>query len=131
MIEVKTHTSQCTQKEFEYSWLDWADENNRPSKELFKDQETIDKLESLGYKAPKPIEGKGWCAVVNTFFVFTNAIIYGIDKTGMTWAGRYCYPKSNPLAPLLAFAQWDGQGDPTGPWVKHKGAEEYSNPNQA
>lgn len=93
-------------------------------------QEIKDHLESpaMGYKNVKFIPGRGICAI-GTHFIFTAAIIYGIDPSGDFWTGRYCYPlhKVNDL--VAAFRIWDGKEDPIGQWVKHKGLTEYTNPN--
>jgi len=82
------------------------------------------KLEGEGYKEVREIEGRGICAFYT--FLYTYALCYGLDETGI--AGRWCY--DNPLEPLAALHLWDGIGDPPGNWIKHKGyGGEYSNPN--
>ena len=62
-------------------------------------------------------EGRGICALRK--FAFTIGLCYGIDKLG--YVGRYCYPKELALEAVRAFINWDGTGDPEGPWLKHKG----------
>jgi hypothetical protein len=59
--------------------------------------------------------------------MYTNAIVWGIDRTG--YRGRWCYPHAKVMDLVLAYKVWDGKGDPMGGWVKYKGDVEYSNPN--
>jgi len=82
-------------------------------------------LEENGYYHLKEIPGRGLCGVRT--FMYTIAIVYGLDKEG--YVGRYCYPHENAKDLALAYLIWDGVDDPIGPWVKHKGEIEYSNPN--
>ena len=49
--------------------------------------------------------------------LYTTALFVGIDGTG--YRLRYCY--ENDLHALEALKQWDGTGDPPGPWIKAKG----------
>lgn len=82
-------------------------------------------LEREGYKELKVIPERGICGIYS--FIFTTAIVYGLDEIDYT--GRYCYPKEKIKQLVLAYAIWDGKKDPIGEWVKHKGYKEYSNPN--
>lgn len=82
----------------------------------------------LGYSNVKYIPGRGICAI-GTHFLFTVAILYGIDPSGMGWKGRYCFPVHKAADLISAFAIWDGVDDPLGQWIKHKGPTEYTNPN--
>ena len=81
-------------------------------------------LEAEGvYFGIKEIPGRGFCAVHN--YLFTTGLLYGLDFQGLE--GRYCY--KNPVEAVVALHLWDGQGDPPGNWIKHKGrAGEWSNP---
>jgi hypothetical protein len=92
------------------------------------DEERLKKLEPFlikeGYHALKVIEGRGICGIFR--FMFTTAIVYGIDGGG--YKGRYCYPHGNIMECVINYFTWDGVDDPRGPWVKHKGHEEYTNP---
>jgi hypothetical protein len=48
----------------------------------------------------------------------------GLDEIG--YRTRFCYPDF--LSASLALSQWDGRGDPPGPWIKEKGVRERNNP---
>lgn len=51
-------------------------------------------------------------------FNFTTAVVVGLDFAG--YQRRYCYEhEADARAALLA---WDGEGHPSGPWIKCKGA---------
>lgn len=80
-------------------------------------------LKSQGYYEATEVPDRGICAIMP--FMYTYGLCYGIDETG--YVGRYCY--SNAYEALLALKAWDGEGDPIGNWIKHKGKIEYSNPN--
>lgn len=83
----------------------------------------IDLLEIQGYSwlASKP--EKGLCGIYS--FIFTTAIVAGIDETG--YKERWCYPCMADAKEALQ--QWDGVGDPPGDWIKHKGfGGDYPNP---
>ena len=92
-------------------------------------------LEDEGYTFICYVRGKGICAIYE--FLFTTAIVYGIDSTG--YRGRYCYPKQNRNVAVLTLGMWLGkesigeavEEDPEDPyWVKHKGGKgDYANPN--
>lgn len=72
----------------------------------------------------KHVPGKGLCGLMR--YIFTVGLVYGIDKYDVE--GRYCY--SGMADAKEALGNWDGTGDPGGPWIKHKGLKgEYSNQN--
>jgi hypothetical protein len=50
-------------------------------------------------------------------FLFTWGLSYGLDETGRQ--GRYCYHSIADA--IFACLQWDGRGDPPGPWIVEKG----------
>lgn len=79
-----------------------------------------------GYEAAKELpDGR----VIGLFpFLFTTGLVVDIDERGNYNGGRYCYAKRHEA--LQALMQWDGVGDPPGPWIKHKGgpAGDRSNP---
>jgi hypothetical protein len=83
-------------------------------------------LESQGYCYIKEIPNRGICAIMK--FMFTYGLCYGIDNTG--YKGRYCYPHEKVEDAILALHKWNGESDPDGDWIKHKGKTEYSNPNR-
>lgn len=58
-------------------------------------------------------------------FMFTYGLCYGLDPFG--YDGRYCFKTQDGA--IGALSVWDGIGDPSGKWIKHKGGNgEYSNP---
>jgi len=83
----------------------------------------IEFLESEGYTEIREIEGRGLCGLKH--FMFTTGLVYGMTK--IEYEGRYCFERFSDAKEALN--NWDGKGDPTGPWIKHKGSVEYSNPN--
>lgn len=85
-------------------------------------QQEKEYLEGNGYFNMKEIPGRGLCGM--SYFMFTVAIIYGLNESG--YIGRYCY--QNEEEAQAAFDKWNGKGDPDGNWIKHKGSREYSNP---
>lgn len=75
------------------------------------------------YQSPKEIPGQGICALQR--MMFTTGLFVGINEVG--YRGRYCY--SNYADAKEALEQWDGFGDPPGPWIKWKGeGGDRSNP---
>ncbi len=77
-----------------------------------------------GYSNIREIEGRGTCGVMR--FLFTVGLCYGLDEWG--YKGRYCFPSKSEA--IEALNSWDGNGDPSGDWIKHKGEIEYANPNK-
>lgn len=90
-------------------------------------KELIDKLESEGnhYYEYTVVPGKGLCALGS--FAFTVGLIVNIGTHN--YEERYCYPIGNVVDALLALKSWDGQGYPSGNWIKRKGYIEETNPN--
>jgi hypothetical protein len=83
----------------------------------------IEYLKSEGYYEIREIPGIGICGLRK--FIFTTGLVIGMDEN--LYYGRYCY--SNESDALKALREWDGKGDPSGPWIKYKGLpEERSNP---
>lgn len=81
-------------------------------------------LKTEGYYEIREIPGKGLCGLNR--FIFTTGLMVSLDEIG--YYGRYCY--ANESDALKALNEWDGNGDPGGPWIKYKGRpEERSNPN--
>lgn len=66
------------------------------------------------FQAMRFIEQRCWCGVAPQ--LFTTGLFYGIDDLGH--AGRFCY--ADAAEALFALTQWDGCGDPPGPWIKEK-----------
>lgn len=59
--------------------------------------------------------------------IYTVGLFVGLDETG--YRTRFCYPTFADAA--LALLEWNGSGDPPGPWIKEKGAPggDRANPN--
>lgn len=94
------------------------------SNEPMLDATLMRELLQNGYSFFVMVPGRGVCAVGR--MAFTVGLFYGMDA--QTYQGRYCY--ESLFEAIEALVQWDGNGDPTGDWVKHKGVGgEYSNPN--
>lgn len=83
----------------------------------------LHELESQGYFNIRNIPGRGICGLFR--FIFTVGLCYGINEHG--YIRRYCY--SNLVDAISALEKWDGDNDPGGNWIKHKGNFEYKNPN--
>jgi hypothetical protein len=98
--------------------------------EMVKDLYRLDILHNNligeGYHNLKVIPGLGICGLRR--FIYTTAIVVGIDGTG--YKGRYCYPNDKVLGCLIAFETWNGKDLPKGDWIKYKGeGGEFLNPN--
>lgn len=90
------------------------------------DQSLYDFLTQEGYFNIRQVPGIGYCGLHR--MIFTVGVIYNLNWFG--YEGRYCYPDLRTASDGLA--EWSGQLDPPGPWIKHKGARgEYSNPELA
>ena len=80
-------------------------------------------LKSEGYSDIREIPGRGICGLRD--FIFTTGLVIGMDET--QYYGRYCYSSKDDA--LKALNEWEGDGDPSGPWIKYKGYPgERSNP---
>lgn len=86
------------------------------------DQLTKEQAEGLGYK-PARVLPSGECAGVMNM-MFTAGLFVGL---GNFYRTRFCYPTRADAE--KALAEWDGLGDPPGPWIKEKGSADRSNPN--
>ena len=71
-------------------------------------------LAENGYTKIKVMEDGTVCALQKQ--LFTVAIVVGIDRVG--YERRYCYERE--AVAREALVQWDGAGDPPGPWIKEK-----------
>ncbi len=81
---------------------------------------TADDIQSLGYYAPRQIASGEWIAVQK--MLFTTGL-FVIDADGAGWRTRFCYEHS--IDAVLALLEWDGIGDPPGPWVKEKPSDRH------
>lgn len=87
---------------------------NRSPIENVPKQSFIEFLNDLGYTRIKVMEGDILCGIQRQ--LFTWALVVGIDRVG--YRRRYCYEREYDAREALV--QWDGKGDPTGPWIKEK-----------
>jgi hypothetical protein len=79
---------------------------------------TEELLLSEGYTNVRQLKDGRWIGLMQ--MNFTTGLFTGLDETG--YSSRYCYEKWAEA--LTDFAVWEGQGDPPGPWIKHKGGPE-------
>lgn len=83
----------------------------------------IEYLKGQGYYSLKEIPGRGVCGLMK--FAFTTGLVIGMDEN--LYYGRYCYANEDDA--IKAISEWNGEGDPGGPWIKYKGIpEERVNP---
>lgn len=59
--------------------------------------------------------------------IYTWGLFVGLNDCG--YRTRFCYPDA--VSAAFACVQWDGVGDPPGPWIKQKGGVERPNPKLA
>jgi hypothetical protein len=76
---------------------------------------TEELLLSEGYTNVRQLKDGRWIGLMQ--MNFTTGLFTGLDETG--YSSRYCYELRHEA--FLATLVWDGQGDPPGPWIKHKG----------
>jgi hypothetical protein len=79
-------------------------------------------LASQGYISLR-LMPDGHVAGVNPF-LWTYGLCTKLDWNG--YDDRWCF--ESPISALIALADWDGKGDPPGPWIKQKGRVERHNP---
>jgi hypothetical protein len=76
---------------------------------------TDPRVAEYGYAEARDVPGKGTCAIQP--FLTTTGLVVGLSEVGYEF--RYCYEHSKDARDALRT--WDGQGDPSGPWIKQKG----------
>lgn len=74
-----------------------------------------EKFEGYGYQGVRQLPDGRWIGVME--FIYTVGLCVGLAEDGYMY--RYCYGSGS--AALAATAEWDGVGDPPGPWIKLKG----------
>lgn len=79
-----------------------------------KKQTFIEWLNAEGYSHIKVMQDDTVCALQKQ--LYTVGLVVGLDRTG--YQRRYCYERLGDAREALV--QWDGKGDPTGPWIKEK-----------
>lgn len=72
-------------------------------------------LESNGYFNLKEIPGCGLCGLMR--FAYTTGLVIGLAE--YDYYGRYCFHSLSEAK--SALEKWDGEGDPSGEWIKYKG----------
>lgn len=77
-------------------------------------QTFIEWLNANGYSHIKVMHDDTVCALQKN--LYTTGIVVGLDRVG--WSRRYCYEHFSEAREALV--QWDGKGDPPGPWIKEK-----------
>ena len=73
-------------------------------------------VQENGYAGVREVPGQGLCGLLP--FLLTWAVV--VDLTEDCYGRRYCYEHQGDAAEALKV--WDGQGHPSGPWIKCKGA---------
>lgn len=96
-------------------------------------EELIAHLESEGFTEIRLVPDRGICGLKR--FMFTIGLVYDINPRPKNWedwySGRYCYPLEHVVDAIDALNKWDGEEDPEGGWIKHKGiAGEWGNSNR-
>lgn len=85
---------------------------------------TKEEVAELGYPWSRLLPTGEWAGLRT--FMFTVGLCVGIDET--SYRTRFCYEGEHWRAAHDALMTWDGLGDPPGPWIKEKGANERRNP---
>ena len=89
--------------------------------ELLGDSLVQEILSLEGIQHMKKLATGEWAGVQK--FLFTYGLMVGLDMFG--YRTRFCYPTEAEA--LDALLQWDGRGDPDGPWIKEKGSDKDGN----
>lgn len=84
---------------------------------------TIKQIQKLGYSPAKIFTSGENAGILK--MIYTVGLFVGINE--WCWRTRFCYP--DWISATKALEEWDGIGDPPGPWIKEKGGVERSNPN--
>lgn len=71
-------------------------------------------LTAIGYNDVRKLPSGEWAGVLRQ--MFTCALFVGIDEFG--YRTRYCYATERQAR--VALAEWDGNGQPPGLWIKQK-----------
>jgi hypothetical protein len=69
-----------------------------------------------GYLNVRAVPGRGMCGLL--VMLYTTGLYVCLTRD--SWLSRYCYENFDDAA--AALEQWDGQGDPPGPWIVEKPA---------
>ena len=69
-----------------------------------------------------------WREVDDDFMVcvysmlFNDRVCFGLKGVGY-YERAFCFPKGGSA--IEAAKEWDGEGDPPGPWIKETGTQRY------
>lgn len=74
-------------------------------------------LEREGYQYICEKKNVGVCGLLK--FIYTTGLCIGLDEYG--YHGRFCYESGRDA--LVDIISWDGDGAPSGDWLKYKGKE--------
>ena len=74
----------------------------------------IEQLNAEGYIYIKVMQDGTVCSLQKQLYTF--GLVVGLDRAG--YKRRYCYERGEDAREALV--QWDGAGDPSGPWIKEK-----------
>lgn len=85
---------------------------------------TAEQIVALGYFMPRKLPTGEWAALQK--MLYTTGLFIVTDE--YSWRTRWCYEHAADA--LMALAEWDGKGDPPGPWVKEKPSDRL-NPHWA
>jgi|SRR5882724_5133318 len=84
-------------------------------KEYAAFEDLLNHVTRQGYKELKYIPGQGVCGLFN--FIYTIGLCTHLTAIGY-W-GRYCFKSYDDAK--QALADWNGDSDPPGEWIKYKG----------
>jgi hypothetical protein len=73
-------------------------------------------LTEQGYTHLRRLPDGRLCGLMS--FIFTSGLMVGLSYDG--YLLRYCFEHEEDA--LQALESWDGHDDPSGPWIKAKGA---------
>lgn len=74
----------------------------------------VEDFAAMGYEHVLKQSTGEWAAVMPQ--IYTTGLFVGLTDYG--YERRYCY--ENYSDAFAALIQWDGKGDPPGPWLKEK-----------
>lgn len=72
-------------------------------------------FERMGYRYVRQMKNGKWIGLNKQ--IYTTRLVVGLDITGYDYG--YCYALYDDA--VKAIQQYEGEGDPIGPWIKLKG----------
>jgi hypothetical protein len=70
-----------------------------------------------GYSFVRQMKNGEWIGILQQ--IYTYRLCVGLDQFG--YKRGYCYEKL--IDAVVAVADYEGEGDPSGPWIKMKGED--------